>query len=396
MAKKKNDIDIKATKDGVRVKAKGQKATTIRYSSKLFVALAVIVLIVVAAVLIFRFGFPNQWNDFISKFLPPGVQGNPDGDLAVHFIDVGQGDCIIIQLPDGKNAIIDAGGDKENRTSEPCEERIISNIDGLKIKTFDYLFLTHSDADHVDYMDTVLEKYDVKNIYRPAFNSTLERDENNNPQYGTIETRTFNNFVKAVREEVKQGANVEFNIGKKQIVGEGYRFDIFGVEEDWYLKDKVGDEDKIDAKERNKVSPMVLLSYNAQDDVRKIMFTGDAEGKYGSKGNDGENLFLNNYKTDLMGMDIDLLKVGHHGSESSSSEDFLAKLDPEYAVISVGVKNNHGHPDPECQKRLANYTDGKGQKGIKVYMTKDYGDIIFRVNQKGEMKFDTDVKENAA
>ncbi len=385
--KKSKDIDIKATKKGVRVKAKGGKATTISYSSKLFISIAVVVLLVVTAVLIFRFGFSTQWNDFISKFKPNGVEGNPDGDLAVHFLDVGQGDCIIIQLPDGKNAIIDAGGDSKNTTNERCEDRILNNINELKITTFEYMFLSHTDADHVDYMDSVLENYDVKNIYRPAFNSTLERDKNVNPQYGTIETVTYNNFIKAVENEVKEiGAKVILNIGKLDpIVGEGYRFDIYGVAEEWYRMDKVGTEGQIDAKERNKISPMILLSYNGENNIRRIMFTGDAEGK---GGNGGEGLFLNGYKDNI---DIDLLKVGHHGSSSSASEDFLDRLDPEYAVISVGVENNHGHPNQNCLDRLANYSDGKGQKGIEVYMTKECGDIIFRVNKKGVMTFYTDI-----
>ncbi len=146
--------------------------------------------------------------------------------MAVHFLDVGQGDCIIIQLPDGKNAIIDAGGDAKNTTNERCEDRIISNINELKIKTFDYMILTHTDADHVDYMDTVLEEYDVLNIYRPAFNSKSEKAVGVNPQYGTVQTVTYDNFVTAVKQEQQEiGAKVEFNIGKKEIVGKGYRFD---------------------------------------------------------------------------------------------------------------------------------------------------------------------------
>lgn len=389
MAKKKKDIDVKIGADGVKVKAKGSKTKTIKYNSKLFIAIAVILLIIVTSVLVIYFGFPGVWKNIISLFGIKGVEGNPDGDLAIHFIDVGQGDCIIIQLPDGKNAIIDAGGNEENNEGKSCESRILENIDGLKIKTFDYMFLTHSDADHVDFMDTVLEKYDVKNIYRPAFNSTLERDKNINPEYGTIETKTYNNFVKAVIEEQKQGAKVEFNIGKKYIDGEGYRFDIFGVDEEWYRKDKVGDESKIDAKERNKVSPMVLLSYNAEDSVRKVMFTGDSEG---DGGNGGETLFLEKYKADIIGLDIDLLKVGHHGSATSASDKFLQKLDPEYAVISAGIDNKHDHPRPECLERLAKYTDGTGQKGIILYNTQQCGDIIFRVNKKGDMSFDTDIK----
>lgn len=390
MANKKKDFDVKATNRGVRVKVGKSRAKTIKYTSTLFIAIAVVVLVVVLAVLVFRFGFPDYWNKFIALFNPPSVEGNPDGDLAVHFLDVGQGDCIIIELPDGKNAIIDAGGDAKNTTNEKCEDRIISNINELKIKTFDYMILTHTDADHVDYMDTVLEEYDVLNIYRPAFNSKSEKAVGVNPQYGTVQTVTYDNFVTAVKQEQEEiGAKVEFNIGKKEIVGKGYRFDIYGVEEKWYLKDVVGDETQIDAKEKNKVSPMVLLTYNAEKDVRKIMFTGDAEGK---GGNNGESLFLENYNDNI---DIDLLKVGHHGSSSSASDEFLKRLDPEYAVISVGVENNHGHPNQNCLDRLANYTDGRGQYGVQVYMTKVYGDIIVRVNKQGDMSFKTDINTAA-
>ena len=390
MANKKKDFDVKATNRGVRVKVGKSRAKTIKYTSTLFIAIAVVVLVVVLAVLVFRFGFPDYWNKFIALFNPPSVEGNPDGDLAVHFLDVGQGDCIIIELPDGKNAIIDAGGDAKNTTNERCEDRIISNINELKIKTFDYMILTHTDADHVDYMDTVLEEYDVLNIYRPAFNSKSEKAVGVNPQYGTVQTVTYDNFVTAVKQEQQEiGAKVEFNIGKKEIVGKGYRFDIYGVEEKWYLKDVVGDEEKIDAKEKNKVSPMVLLTYNAEKDVRKIMFTGDAEGK---GGNNGESLFLENYNDNI---DIDLLKVGHHGSSSSASDEFLKRLDPEYAVISVGVENNHGHPNQNCLDRLANYADGRGQYGVQVYMTKVYGDIVVRVNKQGDMSFKTDINTAA-
>lgn len=390
MANKKKKVDVKVDADGVKVKAKGQKTKTIKYNSKLFIAIAVILLVIVISVLVIYFAFPKTWKQIISLFGFSSVDGNPDGDLAVHFLDVGQGDCIIIQLPDGKTAIIDAGGNEQNNTNAKCEDRILQNIDELKITTFDYMFLTHSDSDHVDFMDTVLKNYDVKNIYRPAFNSTYERDKNINPQYGTIETKTYNEFVLATIEEKKQGATVKLNIGKlPPIEGEGYRFDIYGVDEEWYTKAKVGNESSIDAKERNKVSPMILLSYNAQDAVRKIMFTGDSEG---ASGNGGENLFLEKYATEIISLDIDLLKVGHHGSASSASDTFLQRLDPEYAVISAGINNKHEHPRPECLDRLANYTDGKGQSGIEVYNTQKCGDIIFRVNKKGDMSFHTDIQ----
>lgn len=396
---KKDKVEIEIDNSGINFKKKGQKkGKKLRFRSKLFITIVVVLLVIAISFVILRFAFPETWDKFIGLFMPPVIEGNPEGDLAVHFVDVGQGDCIIIQLPDGKNAIIDAGGDGANVTEQGCWERIEENIDALKIKTFDYMILTHTDGDHVDYMDSVLDKCLVKQIYRPAFNSLSEKERNINPQYGTVESKTYDNFIKAVEKEVKETEILpEFNIGKKEIKGIGYQFDIFGVEEQWYLKDKVGDEGQITAFERNKVSPMVLLSYNAENATRRIMFTGDAEG---ADGNGGEELFLEQYGTKADGVDgkldgkidIDLLKIGHHGSESSASVQFLEKLDPEYAVVSVGTQGKHGHPRKECLDRLANYVDGE-QKGIKTYMTKDYGDIIFRVNKQGEMSFATDVKK---
>lgn len=396
----KKDIDVKVKKDGVKVKTKSNgktKTKTIKFSSKAFWIIVAVVLIIAVALMVFKFAFPEQWNAVFKK---KTIGGNPAGDLAVHFVDVGQGDCIIIQLPDGKNMIIDAGGDEDNVTKEECEDRIFKNIDELGIKTFDYMMLTHSDSDHVDYLDSVLEKCVVNNIYRPAFNSDAEAANGINPQYAKVTTKTYGYFVEAVNKEIGSDgkkANIEFNIGKKVIEGDGYLIEMFGCPEDWYLKDSIGEEP--DAKQKNRVSPYTLLSYNSENGVRSIMFTGDGEGESeGKTKNWSDKYFLDTYYKSSM--NIDVLKVGHHGSAVSTSEDLLNKLDPEYAVISVGVESNsHHHPRPECLDRLSNYqntfADKNGDK-ITTYMTKQSGDIVLRINKAGVMSFNHDVEQKAA
>lgn len=379
----------------LKPKTEKTKTKTIKFGSKLFFAIIAVVLIVAIAFAVFYFAFPAEWNKFIAMFQPAQVQGNPDGDLAVHFLDVGQGDCIIVQLPDGKNMIIDAGGDADNTTKEKCETRILSNIDDLKIKTFDYMLLTHTDSDHVDYMDSVLQKYEVKNIYRPAFNSKSEAEQDPNSKYATAPSITYDNFVKAANAE--SGANIEYNIGKKSLSGAGYLIDMYGVGEELYTKEKVGANP--DAYEANRVSPYTILSYNSEAGAKKIMFTGDAEGKSndGKSGNNAEKYFLENSFNNTM--DIDVLKVGHHGSAASASNEFLNKIDPEYAIISVGVESPaHKHPRAECLERLANYKDvmpDKDANSIKTYMTKEYGDIVLRINKTGTLKFETDIQKAA-
>lgn len=400
MATKKNnktDVKVGVDKKGVKVKTKSNgktKTKTIKFNSKLFWIIVAVVLIVAIAVMVFKFAFPEQWDALFKKKV---VAGNPEGDLAVHFVDVGQGDCIIIQLPDGKNMIIDAGGDNDNVTKEDCEDRIIDNIDELGIKVFDYMMLTHSDSDHVDYLDSVLEKYVVNNIYRPAFNSRTEVANGVNPQYALVKTDTYESFITAVNKEIGadgKPANVFLNIGEKNIVGEGYTIDMYGCPEDWYLKEAIGEEP--DAKQKNRVSPYTMLSYNSEKGVRSVMFTGDGEGENeGKTKNWADKYFLDTYYKSSM--NIDVLKVGHHGSAVSSSEDFLNKLDPEYAIISAGVlSKQHGHPRQECLNRLSDYqntfSDPNGDK-ITTYMTKQCGDIVLRVNKAGVISFDMDVKE---
>ena len=366
-----------------------QKRTIMKALSnhKVLWTLFIILMILVIAFCVFYFAFPTQfknvWDKLFGKEQLPDISA-PDGHLAVHFLDVGQGDCIIIELPDGKNMIIDAGGNGNNTYGKSPESLILDKIKALGITTFDYMILTHTDADHVDYMDSVIYATEVKNIYRPAFLSEKEAEENPNSKFITVDTKTYGNFVKAVDEEIKNsGAKEYFNIkGVEPIVGEGYRMDFYAVGEEYYRKD--GPISSNEAYMKNFVSPMCLLRFGSEKE-RRVLFTGDAEGK---GGNDAEQYFLDTLKEERLEIDIDVLKVGHHGSSSSASNDLLYALDPEYAVISVGTNKDHGHPTLECLDRLNNYSqkdnDGNADD-ITTLMTKDSGDIVMRVDPSGNM-----------
>jgi len=344
-----------------------------------FMAIIATILVICIAVGVFYFAFPAEWNKLFGK---DEALSNPDGHLAVHFLDVGQGDSIIVQLPDGKNIIIDAGGNTVgNNHGISAGEVIINAIDDLGITEFEHMILTHSDADHVDFMDNVLEKYKVNNIYRPAFLSKSEAIDNPNSPYSTVDSITYDNFIVASKAE---GATIHYNIGDFVITGAGYHIDMQCVDDKYYTKAEVGKEP--DSYEKNLVSPFTVLRYGNIDE-RVIVFTGDAEGGTGSSGNGNgaEGTYLEQYNPKY---DADVLKAGHHGSATSTSDELLKKIDPEHVVFCVGIDSSHGHPSPAVLDRLASY-DVKDDNGdsdtIKSYSTKNNGDITLSIAPDGVM-----------
>lgn len=391
--KKKIEKDINKKVNNSKKKAKKNIKKNVKKELKkpktlkiIFFTVIAIILILAISMGVIYFVSPVLFDKIIGFFRGnSNIITDPSGQLTVNYLDVGQGDCIIIQLPDGKNMIIDAGG-STNSSGIKCKDKIIGSdtvegaIDQLGIKTFDYLMLTHSDKDHVDYMDDVLRKYTVKEIYRPAYNSKSE----NKPNRSTVTTVVYDDFVLAVADEVRdEGAVVKENIGKMQIGDEaaGYIMDIYCVDESVYNAGS-----SVDAYESNKVSPICVLNYAG----RRMVFTGDAEGEEAKSKNNAEHIFM-----DKLGrpIDCDVLKVGHHGSEVSTSQDFLEFIDVEYAVISVGIDNSYEHPRPELMERLNNYRDlipDNDYNGIKeIYRTDKNGDVKLIVKGTGEIAFNT-------
>lgn len=359
--------------------AKSKKKINIRITKELYIAVLAIAIILAVIILGLYFFAPNIFNNIFGRKGGELVTDELTGDIVeINFIDVGQGDCIIIRFPDGKNMIIDAGSG--SYSDKKFKENLKPAIDSMGIRSFDYLMATHSDKDHVGYLDEVLAYYEVNEIFRPAFRSVNERVTPENEEFSIVDTGVYDDFIQAAINE--PGSKIHYNIGNFTITGEGYSIEVYGADESAY-------KGATDAYGANSVSPFCLLKYSS----RSIMFTGDAEG-YVRKDNGGWT--GNNAEKRIFGsnvsIDCDVLKVGHHGSESSASDEFINFIDPEYAVISVGAENSYGHPSSKCLDRLKSYRDvvpDDDYNGIAgVYRTDLNGNIKLRIGANGGLKFD--------
>lgn len=300
------------------------------------------------------------------------------GQLVVHYIDVGQGDCIYIAFPDGTDMLIDCGsekGRKEYETSAISDLKEL-NPDGK----IDRVMATHSDKDHVSYLDEVLSVFQVNYIYMPNIRPKSGKsvkingrdvmvdslDESKLEMFtdeDTIDTDSYAEFFIAALSE--PNCNITLNIDKYEIRGQDYTFTFYCLsQKEWdirSLKDKNGDPNAIQI---NAVSPIGILEYAG----RRLVFTGDSN-------NSNEKYYCETYPY----VDCDVLKVAHHGSDGSSSDSFLQHVTCEYAVISVG--SSYGHPKKETLDRL------KANGIQKIHRTNICGNVTLTVSHTGEMAF---------
>lgn len=296
------------------------------------------------------------------------------GQLVVHYIDVGQGDCIYIAFPDGTDMLIDCGSEKGRKEYE------MSAISDLKELNpdgkIDRVMATHSDTDHISYLDEVLSEFQVGNVYMPNIRSNnLDKsvkiggrdvkvgnlDANKLKKFtdkDTIDTNTYTEFFIAALSE--PNCNITPNIGKYEIRGQDYTFTFYCLsQEEWNRRHLNNGEQK------NAVSPIGILEYAG----RRLVFTGDSNES-------NEEYYCETYPY----VDCDVLKVAHHGSNGSSSEEFLKHVKCEYAVISAGGKS-YGHPEQDTLDRL------KANGIQKIHRTDKCGNVVLTVSHTGEMAF---------
>lgn len=285
-----------------------------------------------------------------------------DGNLNVHFINVGQGDAIYIEFPDGKDMLIDGG--RQFGTST-----VTDVLDYLKLvdddRNLTYLMVTHPDYDHFSMLTKVIEYYDVDNFYLPYANvddwegSTDPDKDKFADAPAKINTSSYCSFLKAAVEE--PDANIFLNLDIFEIEGlsDDISFVFYALSEEEYAE--------LPKAERNDMSPVGILEYKGY----QIVFTGDA----------AEDA-TQNYLDDSPTVDCDLLKVAHHGSstEGSNSAEFLNDVSCEYAVISCGKDNSYNHPHTELMDRL-NAMD------TTVYLTYETGSIVVSIDASGTAAF---------
>lgn len=234
--------------------------------------------------------------------------------MEVHFLDVGQGDSTLITC-DGHAMLIDAGDDTKGTA-------IQNYLKKQNIKSLDYLILTHPDADHIGGAPVIITKFDIAKV----FVSNFEKDN-----------KTYRKLIQALDDKrlkaITPAVNSKYSLGTAE-------FTILAPNDTY---DTPND------------SSIALLLKNGQN---TFLFTGDAE-------EDAEKDILST------GIDIsaDVYQVGHHGSKSSTSRNFLRTVNPSYAVISCGEGNSYGHPHAETLNTLRT-------NGVAVYRTDEEGAII--------------------
>lgn len=319
--------------------------------------------------------------------------GGDSKSLQVHFVDVGQGDACIIEFPNDTKMIIDGGKDKEKaKLLDYIENNIGEKGSMAKSKetkgyAFDYAILTHSDEDHCGGLDDVLNTYAAKVFYRP--NEEATRKGFKDPAKIALklssdatlkDTLAYKNVIETgynnSRVQYVTGAKLEGNVIEPVKTDASVSDDEF-KKSDEYFKFEFFTPIKNSYKDFNDYSPVMILTYMG----KTIVMSGDAEVAAeaefvaAAKTKDGK------YEIFDESFNADVIKLGHHGSKTSSSEEYLKALTNEsltknvLAVISCGFGNSYKHPHEQTLDRLTSL----GFKEENVLRTDKNSSIVLAV-----------------
>lgn len=237
-----------------------------------------------------------------------------NNEIKIHFIDVGQGDSIFIELPNKETMLIDAGESSQ-------KVKVQNYITSLEYDQINYLIGTHPHTDHIGSLAYIIENFTIDNIYMPKATST---------------SKTYENLLETIS---KKGLKVKTAKSGVNIINTNdLKIDIIAPNSETYS-------------DLNNYSAVIKIIYKN----RKFLFMGDAETK-------SEDEILND-------ISVDVIKIGHHGSNTSSSQSFVNKVKPKYAIISVGANNKYNHPYQAIIDRWTN-------AGATIYRTDINGNIV--------------------
>ena len=248
----------------------------------------------------------------------------PNYDFMIHYIDVGQGDSALVQS-NNKNLLIDSGPPESS-------DSLVKYLKSFGVKKLDFVIATHPHADHIGGMQSILKEFNVSYFCAPKV---------------TENTDIFKNMIKALKEENTSINTLSYSNYHPIDLGENTKVEIYSPLNEEY--------DNI-----NNYSPLLRISYGETS----FLFTGDAEADV-----EMEVLKLNK---DLKS---DVLKVGHHGSITSTTDSFIKEVSPSIAIISSSLDNSYGHPSPQILNKLL---DNK----IKIFRTDEDGTIILSSDGK--------------
>ncbi len=240
-------------------------------------------------------------------------------DFSIHFVDVGQGDCTLVMCGE-MTLLIDAG---ENGH----ETEVLNYLRTMNIDKLDYIVATHQHSDHIGGIPEVLDEFDVDNIIMPRLTKAQ-----------TPTNSTYKAFLTALQKS--DAKIISAKPGSVYQLGDA-KFEILGPVTD-------------DCEDINSMSAVTKITYGDT----AFLVTGDAEKD--------EELEIIENGADL---DCDVLRVGHHGSSTSSCKEFLNAVTPEICVISCGADNDYGHPHDKAVNRMLKHTE-------EIYRTDYCGSIV--------------------
>lgn len=253
----------------------------------------------------------------------------PSGEVLVAVLDVDQGQAVLIVAPDGSAALIDAG-----RSQTRIRDEIVPYARALGVTNLQYLILSHPDQDHVGGMPAVLEAFDVENWVDPGIPTT---------------NQTYEETIGIVLEQDIPA--IMARRGEVLPLGDSVNLSLL-----WPTSEFIMDGAEADSNENSVVVAVVV------DEV-ELLIPGDLE-------DDGEAAIVDQYAGAL---ESEILVVGHHGSNTSSSPEFLDAVSPDVAIISAGEDNPYGHPHDEVLQRLR-------FRSVEIYRTDVDGTIEIRTD----------------
>lgn len=261
---------------------------------------------------------PDQVTILPGESVDNYIEQIADGGLAVHFIDVGQGDSIFIQLSSGENILIDAGEVDKG-------EVVLNYLRAHQVEKIDYLIATHPHSDHIGGMKTIVDTLEIGKVYMPRTSHT---------------TQTYENLLLSIK-------NKGLKISEAKA---GVKLDTDDSFPAFFVAPQGAGYESL-----NDYSAVLKLSYKNHS----FLFTGDAEDVSGKE---------------ILASNIDIkaqvLDAPHHGSSNSAlDKEFLQAVSPQIAVISLGQDNSYGHPHEEILHLL-------DSAGVKVYRTDIHGNIV--------------------